>query len=195
MQKLPYFFKFAGFPQIFRQCLYLWCLFLKYLVLSETLFLIEILRGEDPITGEDPFPGEDSFIREDSFTSIVRHERQGLAGSSSSSGRELRGIRASGGSMSGVSSSVWGLFHTQPRGGTGAPFRLDATVLLENMVLPRPASNEVSFLVLRFVVFCSSLDLFQHKCWNHFCYTVVVVLQVWECSSTARTLSLLMLEV
>ena len=80
--------------------------------------------------------------------------------------------------MSGVSSSVWGLFHTQPRGGTGAPFRLDATVLLENMVLPRPVSNEVSFPVLRSVVFCSSLDHFQQNCWNHFCYTVVVVLQV-----------------
>ena len=54
--------------------------------LSEALFLKEILRGEDPITGEDPFPGEDSFIREDPFTSIVGHECQGLAGSSSSSG-------------------------------------------------------------------------------------------------------------
>ena len=57
--------------------------------LSEALFLKEILRGEDPITGEDPFPGEDSFIREDPFTSIVGHERQGLAGSSSSSGEEV----------------------------------------------------------------------------------------------------------
>ena len=54
--------------------------------LSEALFLKEILRGEDPVTGEDPFPGEDPFIREDPFMSILGHERQGLAGTSSSSG-------------------------------------------------------------------------------------------------------------
>ena len=36
----------------------------EILVLLETLFFIEILRGEDPTTGEDLFLREDSFFRE-----------------------------------------------------------------------------------------------------------------------------------
>ena len=75
--------------------------------LSEALFLKEILRGEDPITGEDLFPREDSFIREDPFTSILGHEHQGPAGTSSSSGAgSYAALVLAGGSMSGVCSSV-----------------------------------------------------------------------------------------
>ena len=95
VQKLPYFFKFAGFPQIFRQCLYLWRLFLEYLVLSGTLFPIEIPRGEDPTTGEDLFLGEVSFFREvSSRASWGTSTRNRLP-----LRRKLRGIRTSGGSM------------------------------------------------------------------------------------------------
>ena len=93
VQRLPYFFKFAGFPEIFRQCLYLWRLFLKYLVLSETLFPIEILRGEDPTTGEDLFLGEDSFFREVSSRAVR------APGNRLPLRRKLRGIRASGSSV------------------------------------------------------------------------------------------------
>ena len=65
-------------------------LFLKYLVLSETLFLIEILRGEDPTTGEDLFLGEDSFLREVSSRAVR------APGNRLPLRRKLRGIRASG---------------------------------------------------------------------------------------------------
>ena len=65
-------------------------LFLKYLVLSETLFLIEILRGEDPTTGEDLFLGEDSFFREVSSRAVR------APGNRLPLRRKLRGIRASG---------------------------------------------------------------------------------------------------
>ena len=65
-------------------------LFLKYLVLSETLFLIEILRGEDPTTGEDLFLGEDSSLREVSSRAVR------APGNRLPLRRKLRGIRASG---------------------------------------------------------------------------------------------------
>ena len=65
-------------------------LFLKYLVLSKTLFLIEILRGEDPTTGEDLFLEEDPTLREVSSQAVrVPGNRLPLR-------RKLRGIRASG---------------------------------------------------------------------------------------------------
>ena len=80
--------------------------------------------------------------------------------------------------MSGVSSSVWGLLHTQPRGGTGAPSDWMLLFCWRTRFCLGQWAMRWASLVLRSVVFCSSLDYFQQICWNHFCYTVVVVLQV-----------------
>ena len=87
-------------------------LFLKYLVLSETLFLIEILRGEDPTTGEDLFLGEDSFLREVSSRAVR------APGNRLPLRRKLRGIRASGISVLNQFLSLRSSY-TTARGGTG----------------------------------------------------------------------------
>ena len=54
---------FDGSPENFlRQCHFQSRLFLECLVCFETLFFLEMLRGEDSTTGEDPFPGEVYFL-------------------------------------------------------------------------------------------------------------------------------------
>ena len=95
---------------------------------------------------------------EDPFTSILGHEHQGSAGTSSSSGAgSYAALVLAGGSMSGVCSSVWGLFPAHFLTMRPArPFQnLILLILLENLVLPQPMSNEVSFL---FSSFCSVLS-------------------------------------
>ena len=102
------------------------------------------------------------------LTSIVRYERQGLAGSSSSFGEEVTRHRASGGSMLRVSSSVWGLLCTQPRGGSGAPSDWMLLFCWRTRFCLGQWAMRWASLVLRYVVFCSSLDHFQQICWDHF---------------------------
>ena len=118
---LPYFLKFAGFPRNF------WTVSLPLTPISEIFGSPWDLifhrnttrRGSHYRRGSLPRRG---FLHSRGFlTSTGRYEHQGLMGLSSSFGRKLRGIRASGGSMLRVSSSVWGLLCTQPRGGSGAP--------------------------------------------------------------------------
>ncbi len=85
---LPYyFFKFTGFPEIFRQCLPS-----ISEIFGPLLDLIShrLLRGEDPTTGEDLFLGEDSSLREVSSRAVR------APGNRLPLKRKLRGIRASG---------------------------------------------------------------------------------------------------
>ena len=128
--------------------------------------------------------------------SIVRYERQGLAGSSSSFGEEVtRHPRQWGFYDKGQFLSLRSTLYTTSRW-IRRPFRLDATVLLENKVLPRPMSNEVSFPSSSL---CSVL-FFPGSFPTNLLRPFFVTLwwwfyKFWECSFTARTLSLLILEV
>ena len=124
---------------------------------------------------------------EDPFTSILGHEHQGSAGTSSSSGAGSYAalVLAGGSCQESVPQFEVCSLHTTLRWGRLAISEPDTTGELSST--SGGSQYEVSFLFLRSVVFCSTLDLFQHNCWNHL-WHVGGGFPILDCSVTVRVL-------
>ena len=151
--------------------------------LFEALFLEETLRERIP--SQERIPSRASW----------EHEHQGPAGHIVflRSGK-LRGTRASGRfNVRSLFLSLRSVPCTLPYDEAGSPIsEPDTTGELSSA--SGGSQYEVSFLFLCSVVFCLTLDLFQHNCWDHL-WHFGGGFPILDCSVTVRVLSMLILEV